>query len=59
MCYGSMWCLIVDEIWDLFEYLTLYQWQRGCASESFVCPSSPPYDLHAQSPYGDQIQGCL
>jgi len=35
---------------DLFESLASYQWHCECASESFVYPSSPPYDLHAQSP---------
>ena len=51
MCYGGLFLLNVDDMWDLFESLTSYQWQYNCASESFACPSPPPYDLHAQSPF--------
>jgi len=42
--------LNVDDMWDLFESLASYLWQCECACESFVYPSLPPYDLHAQSP---------
>jgi len=54
MCYGGLWSLNVDDMWDLFESLTSCQWQYEHASESFVCPSPPPYVLHAQSPCVDQ-----
>jgi len=52
MCYLS-----VDDLWNLFESLASYQWHYECASESFVCPSPPPYDLHAQSLCVDQLRG--
>ena len=59
MCYGGLCSLNVDKVWDLLESLSSYQWQYECASESFVCPSSSQYDLHAQSPYVDQFRdGC-
>jgi len=46
-------------MWDLFESFTSYQWQCECASESFVCPSPPPYHLHDQSPCVNQFRdGC-
>jgi len=46
-------------MWDLFESLGLYQWQCECASETFICPSQPPYDLHVQCPCIDQFRdGC-
>jgi len=55
MCYGGLCSLNVDDMWDLFESLASYQWQYECASESFACPSPPPYDLHAQSPCVDHL----
>ena len=59
MCYGGLYFLNVDDMWDLFEFLTSYQWHYECASESFACPSPHPYDLHAQSPCVDQFRdGC-
>jgi len=59
MCYGGLCYLNVDDIWNLFESLASYQWQCDYASESFVCPSPPPYDLHLQSPCFDQFRdGC-
>jgi len=48
-CVSGLCSLNVDDMWDLFESLTSYQWQCECASESFVYPSLPPYDL--RSPY--------
>jgi len=59
MCYGGLCSLNVDDLWDLFEYLTSYQWQYECANESFECPSPPPYDLHAQSPFVDQFRDVI
>jgi len=56
MCYSALCSLNVDDICDLFESLASYQWQYEFASESFACPSPPPYDLHAQSPSVDQIR---
>jgi len=56
MCYGGLCSLNVNDICDLFEYLASYQWQYECASESFACPSPPPYDLYAQSPCVDQFR---
>ena len=56
MCCGDMCNLSVDDMWDLFGSLASYQWHYGCASESFVCPSQPPYDLHVQSPCIDQAR---
>ena len=47
MCYGGLCSLNVDDIWDLFKYLAWYQWRHKSASESFVCPSTLPYGLHA------------
>ena len=36
MYYGG-WCFLhVDDMWNLFESLTSYQWQCECASESFL-----------------------
>jgi len=49
MSYGGLCSLNVDDMWNLFESLTSYQWQYEFASESFMCPSPPPYDLHVQS----------
>jgi len=56
MCCGGLRSLNVDDMWDLFEYLASYRWHCECASESFVHPSPPPYDLHAQSPCVDQFR---
>ena len=56
MCYGGLCSLNVDDMWDLFEYLTSYQWQYECANESFACPSPPSYDLHAQAPCVDEFR---
>jgi len=56
MFYGGLCCLNVDKVWDLFECLSSYQSQYECASEYFVCPSSPPYDLHSQSLFVDQFR---
>jgi len=56
MCYGGLCSLNIDDIRDLFESLASYQWQYECASESLACPSPPPYDLHAQSPWIDQLR---
>ena len=56
MCYGGLCPLNVDNMWDLFEPLASYQWQCECASDSLVCSSSLPYDLHAQSPFLDQVR---
>jgi len=56
MCYDGLCSLNVDDMWDLFESLTSFQWQCECASESFAYPSQPPYDLHAQSPRVDQCR---
>ena len=56
MCYCDLCSLNVDHMWDLFKCLASYQWQYECASESFACPSLPPYDLHAQSPCADQFK---
>jgi len=50
MCCGGFSSLNVYDMWNLFESLAFYQWQYKCASESFMYPSPPPYDLHAQSP---------
>jgi len=55
MCYIGLCSLNVDDMWDLFECLASYQWQCECASESFIYPSPPPYDLYAQSPCADQF----
>ena len=54
--YGGLSSLNVDGMRDLFESLASYQWHYECASESFVCPSPPCYDLHAQSPCVDQVR---
>jgi len=56
MCYVGLCSLDVDDLWDLFKFLTSYQWQCKCASESCACPSPPPYNLHAQSPCLDQFR---
>jgi len=56
MCYGGMCYLSVDDLWDLFESLVLYQWQCDCVSESLECPSPPTCDLHAQSPCVDKFR---
>jgi len=53
LCYGGLYSLNVDDMWDLFEYLASSQWQHECASDSFMYASPPPYDLHAQSPCVD------
>ena len=47
--------LNVNVVSNLFESLASYQWQCAYATESFVCPSSPFYDLQAQSPSVDQF----
>jgi len=47
MCYGGLCSLDVDDMWDLFESLALYEQQYEYASESFAYPSPPSYDLHA------------
>ena len=49
MCYGGLFSLNCDDMWDLFKSLVSYQWQSDCASEPFMCPFPPPYSLHAQS----------
>jgi len=56
MCYGGLYFLNVDDMWDLFEYLASYRWQHACDNESFACPSPPPYYSHAQSTYTDQFR---
>jgi len=56
MCYAGMCYLSIDDMWDLFEYLASYQWHYEYASESFVCPSSHLYYLHAQSPCVDHFR---
>ena len=56
MCYGGLCSLNVDDMWDLFESLASYQWKCECASESFMYPSPPPYDLHTQSSCVDQFR---
>jgi len=59
MRYAGLYSLNVDDMCALFESLASDQWQCECANESFVCPSPPPYDLHAQSPCIDQFKdGC-
>ena len=54
MCYGGLCSLNVDDMWDLFKFLALYQWQYECASECFT--SQPSYDWHAQSVCVDQFR---
>ena len=54
MCYSGLDSLNADDMWDLFESLTSYQWKCERASEAFVSP--PPYDLHDQSPCIDQFR---
>jgi len=56
VCYGGLYSLNVDDMWDLFESLASYHWQCECASESFACSSPAPYDLHGQSPCVDQFR---
>jgi len=56
MCYNRLAFLDADDMWNLFESLASYRWQCECASESFVYPSLPPYDLHAPSPGVDQFR---
>jgi len=53
MCYDGLFSLHIDDMWDLFESLA---WHCKSASESFMCPSPPPYVLHAQSPSIDQFR---
>ena len=55
VCYGGLCSFNVDDVWDLLESLSLYQWQCEYVSESFGCPSPPPYDLHAQYPCVYQV----
>ena len=57
MCYSGLCFLNVDDIRDLLESLAPYHWQCAYASESFVCPSLPMSNLHAQSPCVDQFTG--
>jgi len=45
MCYGGLCFLNVDDVWDLFESMVSYQWQCECASDTFLRPSLPSYDL--------------
>jgi len=56
MCYNRLGSVNTDDMWDLFESLASYQWQCECASESFVYPFLPPYDLHGPSPCVDQFR---
>jgi len=56
MCYGGICSLSVDDMWDLLESLVSYQWHYEYASEFFVCPSPPPYELHAQCPCVDEFR---
>ena len=56
MCYGALCLLNADDMWDLLESLSSYQWQCECASKAFVYPSPPPHDFHDQSPCADQIR---
>ena len=53
MCYGGLCYLNVDDMWEFFKSLASHEWQCAYASDSFVFPSPPPYDLHAQSPCVD------
>ena len=53
---GGLCDLSLDVMWNFFEYLAWQQWQSENASESFVCPSSDPYDLHLQSPCVDHFR---
>ena len=56
MCYSGLCSLNVDDMWNLFESLASYQWQCAYVRESFMFPSPPLYDLHAQSPCVDQFR---
>jgi len=47
MCYGGLYSLNVDDMWDLFKSLAWYQWHHEHASESFECPFPISYDLQA------------
>jgi len=37
MRYSGLCSLNADDMWDYFESLASYQWQRECATEAFVC----------------------
>jgi len=56
MCYGGICSLNVADTWEFFESVAPYQWHCECTSESFVDLCPPPYGLHAQSPYVDQLK---
>ena len=55
-CCGDMCFLNVHDMWQLFKHLAGYQWHCEKPREHSVCPSPPPYDLHALCPCVDQFR---
>jgi len=56
MCSSGLYSSKVDDMWNLFESLSSYQWQSQSPSEPFVSPPQPPYGLHAHSRCIDQFR---